>query len=262
MGNNTNNLKVSVVQTPIIWEDPEANRSLFSKKMEKLVEVDLIVLPEMFTSGFSMKAPELAEAMNGPTVKWMVQQGVLYDAAVCGSLMIKENDNYYNRLVWAQPDGKLYWYDKRHLFRMGEEDKVFSSGKRRLIVHWRGWRICPLICYDLRFPVFSRNRNDYDLLLYVANWPASRRNVWRTLLTARAIENQAFCIGINRIGIDGAELEYAGDSMVIDPKGSVLSDGGMDDVILTATLDLQVLHAFREAFPVGLDGDDFILLQK
>ena len=261
MKHKINNLKVALVQTNLIWEDPEANRNLFEQKMKDLPETDLVILPEMFTTGFSMNASGMAESMEGPTVKWMVRQAIRYNAAICGSLILKARENYYNRLIWAQPDGKLLWYDKRHLFRMGKEDLVFSPGKNRLVVHWRGWRICPLICYDLRFPVFSRNQNDYELLLYVANWPDSRRQVWRTLLAARAIENQVYCIGVNRIGEDGAGLHYTGDSLCFNPKGTILKDGQENDSVLSTTLDLQALNRFREKFPVGMDGDAFNLME-
>ena len=257
MKSTIQDLRVAVIQADYHWEDPVANRNLFFKKVNAIEEVDLIVFPEMFTTGFSLNVEEMAEMMDGPSVEWMLKLSGKKDAAVCGSLIIKEKSRYYNRFVWAQPDGKILWYDKRHLFRMGEENEIFTPGNNRLIIEWRGWRICPLICYDLRFPVFSRNRNDYDLLLYVANWPASRRNVWQTLLPARAIENQAYCIGVNRLGTDGAGLPYSGDSMIIDPIGTVMADGEDRDSILVKSLSLEALSAFRKSFPVYLDGDRF-----
>jgi predicted amidohydrolase len=225
---------------------------------------DLIILPEMFTTGFTMNAAALAEPMNLTTFKWLKGQAAQTGAVVTGSYIVKEKDQYFNRLVWMQPDGEYATYDKRHLFRMAHEHKAYSGGRQRLIREWKGWRICPLVCYDLRFPVWSRNglRADgegleYDLLLYVANWPQPRRHAWSALLKARAIENLSYSIGVNRIGLDGKGHSYSGDSAVISPKGEVLFEEAEIETIQTLALSYEQLTAFRTAFPAFMDADSF-----
>jgi predicted amidohydrolase len=212
-----NDLHVSIIQTAIYWESPIANRAEIEEQIAEIKgKTDLILLPEMFTTGFSSNAVELAEPMNFTTHKWMKQMANQYNAAVCGSIIIKENNQFFNRLLFIIPSGETSYYDKKHLFGYGGEDKLFSPGEKKLIVKYLGWNICPLICYDLRFPVFSRNIDlSYDVLIYSASWPASRINVWNTLLPARAIENQSYVIGVNRIGTDGNSIKHNGLSQCI-----------------------------------------------
>lgn len=255
-------LTVSFVQTSLQWHDPHANRQEMGRHIAEIsVPTDLIVLPEMFTTGFSMKAAELAEPVDGPTTDWMRQLAASRDAVVVGSIIIKDQDAYYNRLLWVRPDGTVSHYNKRHLFTLAGEHEVYSSGTDRLIEEWRGWRICPLICYDLRFPVWSRNPldNPYDLLLYVANWPATRRTAWITLLRARAIENLAYTIGVNCVGLDGNGHAYTGDSALLDMRGEYLVEVGNQETSITRALRRSELEAFRERFPALHDGDHFAL---
>ncbi|MCB0408718.1 MAG: amidohydrolase [Flavobacteriales bacterium] len=254
------NLKVTIIQSQLFWEDIDKNLEMFSQKLEQIQEAtDLVVLPEMFSTGFSMNSEKLAESMEGKAVKWMKENAKGKNFVVTGSLIIKEEGKYYNRLIWAQPDGKIQTYDKRHLFRMANENHFFSSGKQKLIVELKGWKICPLICYDLRFPVWSRNQNQqYDCLIYVANWPEARKAPWTKLLQARAIENQVYVIGVNRVGQDGKEINYSGNSAIIDPKGDDISQITEHmESIQTFELDKQDLEDFREKFPVAMDADDF-----
>jgi len=255
------NLTVTVVQTTLHWHQPEKNRAMLDQKLSSLTQpTNLIILPEMFTTGFSMAAPELAETMAGLTLPWLAAQAEKYQAVITGSLIIKEENNYFNRLIWMQPDGNYQHYDKRHLFRMAGETEIFTAGQHKLILTLKGWRICPLICYDLRFPVWSRNRqNEYDLLLYVANWPEKRRLTWQNFLPARANENQAYVIGVNRVGIDGNHISYSGDSSVYDYLGQTLWQQYQEEAVQTLTLDGTALEAYRKAFPAYLDADDFIL---
>lgn len=252
-------LKVSIVQTTMEWENIRENILHFDQRINKIAESDVIVLPEMFTTGFSMQTDLLAEEMNGSAVQWMLNKAKEKNAAITGSVMIKENGRFYNRLIWAQPDGKIFHYDKRHLFRMGNEHQHYSAGNGRIVIEWRGWKICPLICYDLRFPVWARNTDPfYDVLLYVANWPDVRRHPWKTLITARAIENQCYVVAVNRIGKDGRDIEHAGDSCVCDPKGHWISETQpYKESIETIVLSKMELEDFREKFPVLLDGDQF-----
>lgn len=255
------NLRVTIVQCSLYWEDRDANLHQFSDLLKDLRETDLIVLPEMFTTGFSMRANQLAERMDGVSVQWMKQLSAQKNAVVTGSIIVEENGKYYNRLVWAEPNGDVMHYDKRHLFRMGNEHDHYTSGTKKVAPVLKGWRICPLVCYDLRFPVWARNSAPYyDLLLYVANWPDARRHPWKTLLTARAIENQCYVLGVNRIGKDGREIEHAGDSCAIDPKGIWLSKTvPYKTSVETVVLSYSELKDFREKFPVLLDGDTFRL---
>lgn len=256
-------LKVTLIQTHLAWLNPAINRQQFTQRMTTLAgQTDLIVLPEMFTTGFTMEPEQAAESADGPTLEWMQQQAAQLRAALVGSVAVAHGGHFYNRLYWVQPDGVVHTYDKRHLFRMAGEHQCYAPGVKPLLVEWRGWRICPLVCYDLRFPVWSRRRAglDYDVLLYVANWPAARRLVWQTLLSARAIENASYCIGVNCVGIDGKGVHYSGDSAALNFKGEVLQSAGDAEWQATVTLDAGMLVQFREKFPVHLDADKFQLL--
>jgi predicted amidohydrolase len=262
------NLRISLVQGATRWHDPAGNRDYYGRLIAPLHGItDLILLPETFTSGFSNDAIDQAEGMDGPTVAWLREQSRRLDAAITGSVQIRTDDGVFNRLFFATPDGGLQHYDKRHLFRYAKEHERYAAGRERLTVEYKGWRICPLVCYDLRFPVYSRNRFDverpggldYDLLLYVANWPAARAYPWKTLLRARAIENLCFVAGLNRVGTDGNGLDYSGDSAVIDFLGHPLSEATNEEVVTTTTLPAALLLAHRERFPAMLDADAFAL---
>jgi omega-amidase len=254
-------LRLTLLQTELHWQDATANRAMFADLIAAQADTsDLILLPEMFATGYSMEAAANCEADDGASAHWLQEQAALHDVALCGSVVIRENDQYFNRLFWAAPDGSLQHYDKRHLFRMAGEHHKYAAGNERLIVELNGWRICPLVCYDLRFPVWSRNLNDYDLLLYVANWPRSRRSAWRTLLPARAVENLCYCAGVNRIGKDGNDIEYAGDSLIADHLGTVVADAENNPVALQATLSLEKLNRYRKKFPAWKDADKFEIL--
>lgn len=254
-------LRITLIQAPLAWQAPSANRRHFAELMAPLAgQTDLILLPEMFATGFTMEPETQGEPADGETLAWMRAQSTRLGAMLCGSLAVQEGGSCCNRFYWVAPDGTQGAYDKRHLFRMGAEPEHYRAGTRREIFHYRGWRILPLVCYDLRFPVWCRNRNDYDLALCVANWPASRRHAWRTLLTARAIENQCYMAGVNRIGRDGMGLEYSGDSLLLDFKGKALIDGPeAEPFVCTATLDPEALGHFRRKFPAWRDADVFHL---
>jgi len=256
-------LRVTLVQQPLVWAEPAANRERFAALLEPLAgATDLVVLPETFTTGFSMEVERLGEASGGPTYVWLGDLAQELDAAITGSVITADGGRYYNRLLWAEPGGAApRHYDKRHLFRMGREHQHFAAGTRAWTVPWRGFNVCPLVCYDLRFPVFSRRRAglDYQLLLYVANWPAPRALAWRTLLRARAIENQAYVVGVNRVGNDGHGIGHAGDSAAIDYLGQPLAELGAEPAVVTVELDAARLAAFREKFPAHLDADRFTL---
>ncbi|TYA70052.1 amidohydrolase [Seonamhaeicola marinus] len=218
-------LKVAIIQSNLVWENPKENRANFSKKFEELSgTVDLVILPEMFTSGFTMNAENVAESMQGETVSWMKGMASMYNTGVIGSIVISQNKNFYNRLVFIDPSGDIKTYDKKHTFTLAGEDKVYSAGKEKLIVNYKGWKLCPLVCYDLRFPVWARNTANYDVLLYVANWPKPRISAWDALLKARAIENMSYCIGVNRVGVDGLGIEYSGNSAAYDVLGNKISN--------------------------------------
>lgn len=253
-----NNLRIALIQSDIHWHEIGANLAMFEEKIWQIKnEVDVILLPEMFQTGFTMEHQGLAEPMNFTTFKWMKQMAAQKNAAVCGSYIVKEDGKVFNRLLWMQPDGQYHTYDKRHLFRMANEHEHFDMGSEKLIVEWRGWKICPMVCYDLRFPVWSRNVNlAYDLLLYVANWPAVRVNAWDTLLEARAIENVSYSVGLNRVGSDGVGIEYNGHSAAYSPKGEQLAFSEKEE-ILYVDLSADMLLAFREKFPAQLDADKF-----
>lgn len=258
------NLKIALIQSDLHWENKEANLAMFEEKIWQIDEqVDVIVLPEMFNTGFSMDNLFLAEPMNLTTFKWMKQVAAQTNALILGSYMVREKEQFYNRLIWMQPDGEFSIYDKRHLFRLMDEDERYVEGQEALIKNWKGWNICPMICYDLRFPVWSRNINlGYDLLIYIANWPVPRLNAWDTLLQARAIENLAYCVGVNRVGKDGNEVPFHGHSAAIDFKGNVISHLGEDEKIEVVTIDKKPLEAFRKKFPVYLDADKFQILER
>lgn len=255
-------LNVSCIQTELAWENIDQNLKQFSDKLNQVSEdTELIILPEMFTTGFTMNAQEMAEAMDGKSFCWMKEQSSKHNKIIIGSIIIKEDKKYYNRCISMFPNGEYYTYDKGHLFRMEKENKDFTKGKSKTIFKYNDWRVCTLICYDLRFPIWSRNRDEYDLLIYIACWPESRREVWNTLLKARAIENQTYVIGVNRIGNDGEGITYSGDTVVINPKGQIITQANdYKDEIINAELSLDELKQFREKFPVTLDADNFKIL--
>ncbi|AKD58113.1 amidohydrolase [Spirosoma radiotolerans] len=260
-------MNVTFLQTNLYWHDPVANLAMLEEQIFTLeAPTDLVILPEMFTTGFTMDAQAVAEPMNLTTFRWLKQMAAQTGAVVTGSYVVKENGRFFNRLVWMQPDGQFDTYDKRHLFRMAGEDAVYTAGTHRMVKEWKGWRICPLVCYDLRFPVWSRNTSsddsqafDYDLLLYVANWPSARRTAWNTLLQARAIENLSYVVGVNRVGEDGNQHPYSGESAVVDFKGDVLFRQSDAELVHQHTLSLADLQAFRAKFPANLDADSFTL---
>lgn len=252
---------MAIIQSSLFWENPKANRNNFEEKINAIAEaIDLIVLPEMFTSGFTMNPSTVAETMQGETITWLKHFAKAKNIAITGSLVIKENDNFYNRLVFVFPSGEIQFYDKRHLFTLAGEEKKYTAGKEKLIIDYLGWKICPLICYDLRFPVFSRNTEEYDVLLYVANWPKVRINAWDALLKARAIENISYTIGVNRVGIDNDKLEYNGHSQIIDFSGDYILEPQENDSIYYTTLHKNNLLEFREKFGFLNDRDDFTVL--
>lgn len=259
-------LRVSLVQTNLYWENKTKNLAHFTSLLSNIENTDLIILPEMFTTAFTMNANSLAESIEGDTVKWIKQISQNKKCAVVGSFICKESGNFYNRLVWADKYGNVSTYDKRHLFRFAGENEFYTAGKEKLIVELNGWKICPLVCFDLRFPVFSRNTlvnnsPEYDILIYIANWPKSRSSAWKTLLEARAHENQCYTIGVNRIGIDGKGNEYSGDSAVINFKGEKISTIlPSEEKIETITFNYSDLLDFRQKFPVLLDADNFKIL--
>ncbi len=250
-------LNIILIQESLVWEDPDANRSLFDDKLEKIEEhADLVVLPEMFTTGFSMNAKSLAETMEGKTVRWLREKSAFLKADMVGSVIIERNGRFFNRLLWATPAGELHVYDKRHLFRMTGEEAVYSPGSRLLTVELHGWRVRPFVCYDLRFPLWTRNRGvEYDLAVFIANWPEKRASHWRTLLKARAIENQCYVVGVNRIGADGAGLTYCGDSAIIDPLGKVMFELSHEPCVQHFKLSKSLLDKYRKDFPAWMDAD-------
>ena len=254
-------LTVALIQANLDWENPVQNRTNFTDKIHAISEpVDLIVLPEMFTTGFTMNPYNVAETMNGETVLWLKELAKKKDCAITGSLIIKEAAKYYNRLVFVFPTGEIKIYDKRHTFTLAGEDKVYTAGKEKLLVDYKGWKICPLVCYDLRFPVWSRNVENYDLLLYVANWPKPRIEAWDALLKARAIENMTYCIGVNRVGLDVNNYEYVGHSAVYDSLGnSIASIPASIEYVGIITLNAEHLKLTREKLQFLNDRDDFTL---
>jgi len=262
-----NALKIALVQGATRWHDPAANRDYYGALIAQARGSDLVVLPETFTSGFSNEAIHNAETMQGPTVAWLREQARALGAAIAGSVQLRVDGKVYNRLLFVTADGGVTHYDKRHLFRYAGEHERYAAGSERLIVELNGWRICPLVCYDLRFPAWIRNRYDrdarrfdYDLSIFVANWPSARRYAWQTLLRARAIENLSYCAGLNRVGTDGNNLHYAGDSVVLDFLGAPLVELGAQEQVVGVALDYDALAAHRERFPAWMDADDFTLV--
>lgn len=262
------NLRVTIVQSSLHWEDAATNRAMFAQKLQHISDTDVIILPETFTTGFSMKPQSLAEQTQGDTVFWMKQLAAEKKTVVTGSILLEENNKYYNRLLWVQPDGEVLKYDKRHLFSLTGEDKVMSPGNSKLVAQLNDWKIRPLICYDLRFPVWSRNRlmqngeAEYDVLFYVANWPERRSHAWKQLLVARAIENQCYVVGVNRVGNDGNDIYHCGDSLVIDPLGQVLFHANDEEVVHTIEINRDNLLSVRQQFSFLADADDFELVAK
>ena len=259
------NLRVSLVQSHIIWEDKNENLGYYGELLRRISgKTDLAVLPETFSTGFTMNVEPLADEADGITVNTIKKWAADYKMAVAGSFIAKDNGKYYNRAFLITPEGDSLFYDKRHLFQMGHEDQYFTAGDKRLVVSYRGWNICLLVCYDLRFPVWSRNvNNEYDLLIYCANWPEARKKVWKILLQARAIENMSYVCGVNRVGIDGKGFTYRGDSLIISPKGKKLADAGKrEEVTRTVSLSMDEVSELRSKFPAWKDADDFTINLK
>lgn len=266
MNNPQQDLHITLVQSSLHWQSVDANLAMFEEKLWQInTPTDIIILPEMFNTGFSMQSHVLAEPMNFRTFRWMRQMAAQKKAVITGSFIVKEKGHYFNRLIWMQPDGQYRYYDKRHLFRMANEHEYFSPGTSRIICEWKGWRICPLVCYDLRFPVWSRNTHSdvkepvYDVLIYVANWPAARVNAWDALLNARAIENLAYVIGINRTGEDDNGILYNGHSGAYDGRGQKLAFLNESETIVQISLSAKDIISLREKFPAFLDADDFAI---
>ncbi|MCD8444575.1 nitrilase family protein [Tenacibaculum finnmarkense] len=264
--NTHNKLKTVLVQSDIVWENPTENRKLFEEKINKISsDIDLIILPEMFTTGFSMKANHLAETMTGDTVNWMKRLSKEKNCAITGSIIIKEKafnseekELYYNRLLFVHPSGKVDFYDKKHLFTLAGEQKIFTAGTKKSIVNYKGWKICLLICYDLRFPAWARNTDNYDVLLYVASWPSSRIDAWDTLLKTRAIENMSYAIGVNRVGTDANGHQYNGNSVGYDMLGNCISkNNNGEEISLSITLDKEKQTEIRSKFGFLNDKDAF-----
>ncbi len=253
------NLKITLFQGYLFWENIDKNLQNISLRLSSIREkTDLIILPEMFNTGFSMDADKLAEPMNGKTMQWMHKIAKQYDCVVTGSLIIKEGDKFYNRLIWMCPDGAFKQYDKRHLFTLAKEQNTYTAGKKKLIVELKGWKICPVICYDLRFPVWLRNVNEaYDLLIVVANWPERRALHWRTLIPARAVENQTYVIGLNRVGHDGNEIYHSGDSTCISPSGNVVYYKRDEEDVYTFSILAEEVAKTRRTLPFLKDADVF-----
>lgn len=257
-----NALKITLIQAYLFWENIDKNLHNLGLKLSTVKEkTDLIVLPEMFNTGFTMNATALAEEMDGKTIKWMREKANRYGAVVTGSLIIKENGNYYNRLIWMKPDGSYEYYDKKHLFGLAAEEKVYTAGRKKLMVELNGWKIMPVICYDLRFPVWLRNHDElYDLLLVVASWPEKRAKHWNTLIPARAIENQSYIVALNRVGHDGNELYYSGDTTCLDPEGKVVYYKRDEEDIYTFTIYKDAVEKTRQQMPFLKDADQFKII--
>lgn len=254
-------MKIALFQTDLIWENPKENRTFIEKYfINESVTFDLFVLPEMFTTGFSMNPENVAEEMNGETVSWMKLLALKKDCAVCGSLVISENNSFYNRFIFVHPNGKIDFYNKRHLFSLAGEHHKYSKGIEKVIIDYKGWKICPQVCYDLRFPAFSRNHENYDLLLYVANWPKPRTNAWDILLKARAVENLCYVVGVNRIGFDENNHEYIGHSQVIDELGNQILNAEEKQGVFIIELDKNKMHETRNKLNFLNDKDDFEII--
>jgi len=254
-----NELKVTIIQTDLVWENAPENRKNFETKINAITaSTDIIVLPEMFTTGFAMQPEHLAETMDGDTIFWMLQLAKTTNSAICGSIIITENEKYYNRFLFVTPSGEIQFYNKRHLFSLAGEHERYQNDNKQVIIDYKGWRICPLICYDLRFPVWSRNTSNYDVLIYVANWPKPRITAWNTLLKARAIENMSYVVGINRVGTDANGHEYTGNSIVLDELGNEMTPITENTgAIITTTLSKETLLASRDKFNFLNDQDEF-----
>lgn len=251
-------MKVTLIQSPLIWENPKQNRIYFEKKINSISEnTDLIVLPEMFTTGFTMRPELVAETMHGETVIWLQVLAKAKKCAITGSLVIEENNNFHNRMLFVFPSGEIQFYDKKHLFTLAGEDKVYTSGTEKVIVNYLNWKICLQVCYDLRFPVFSRNSEDYDLLIYVASWPKIRINAWDALLKARAIENMSYAIGVNRIDEDDNGYQYTGHSQIVDYLGEYVVEPAESENIFMAELDKQKMISTRQKLGFLDDRDHF-----
>lgn len=254
-------MKITLIQQDILWENKLRNLEKLGKLISEIpAETDLVILPEMFNTGFSMKPAELAENFRSETFEWMQGIAVKSNIGICGSFIISENGNFYNRWIFVSSEGDVWSYDKRHLFIITGEERLFTRGENRVVFNYKGLRICPNVCYDLRFPVWSRNRNDYDLLINSSNWPESRRDVWMTLLKARALENQCYVAGVNRTGIDGTGIKYCGDSMILGPKGEIIAEGKQnEESLVSGDISIDELSDFRKKFPVLDDSDDFTI---
>ncbi|HRW20475.1 MAG TPA: amidohydrolase [Bacteroidales bacterium] len=253
-------LRISLVQNNPVWENKKANLAKLDTIISEISDTDIIVLPEMFTTGFTMRTRLLAEDMQGNSVKWMQNHARERNIAICGSIIISDGTKYYNRFLFVTPQ-EVYYYDKRHLFRMGEEELSYNAGNSRIIINFRGWRILLQVCYDLRFPVWSRNRNDYDILINTANWPSARRKVWDTLLKARAIENQCVVAACNRVGVDGRYIEYNGGSGFINERGELIKQAQDNkEEVLQCKLSLSKLQDFRNVFPAWKDADNYRII--
>lgn len=251
-------MKIALIQSSLVWENPTANRSYLETQINAITEtIDVVVLPEMFTTGFTMHPDSVAETMKGETVSWMIALAKAKNCAITGSSIINESDQFYNRLLFVFPSGEILYYDKRHLFSLAGEDKIYTSGQEKVIIEYRGFKICPLICYDLRFPVFSRNVENYDVLLYVANWPKPRVNAWDSLLKARAIENMCYVIGVNRIGFDSNNHEYVGHSQAVDFLGNYLVEPFENEAVKIVTLDKDEMLETRQKLNFLNDKDVF-----
>lgn len=254
-------MKVSLIQAPLVWENPKANRDYFEGKINEIItNTNLIVLPEMFTSGFTMNPEQVAESMQGETLVWLQTLAKARNCAITGSMVIQEDGKFFNRLLFVFPSGKMVHYDKKHLFTLAGEDEVYAPGTKKIVIEYLGWKICPFICYDLRFPVFSRNTVDYDLLIYVASWPKTRTNAWDILLQARAVENMSYAIGVNRVGTDANGYEYIGHSQVVDYLGNHVQKPHEDEATLTVVLNKDSLMETREKLSFLNDKDNFIVL--
>lgn len=251
-------MKIALFQTNLTWENPSANRIFIEENfMNEKEKVDLFILPEMFTSGFTMNPENVAEKIDGETVSWLKSLALMKDCAICGSLVIQENGNYYNRFIFVHPNGKTDFYDKRHLFSLAGEHEKYSKGTSKVIIDYLGWKICPQVCYDLRFPAFSRNDENYDVLVYVANWPKVRIQAWDSLLKARAIENLCYTIGVNRIGYDANNHEYIGHSQVIDELGNYILEANEKQGLFIVALDKQKMLNTRKKLNFLNDKDIF-----
>ncbi len=255
-------LTVTLVQTALFWEDIEANIALFDEKIDAITEeTDLIILPEMFTTGFTMNAANLAQRMDGSGVSWLRQKSEEKGTDIAGSVIIEEAGKYYNRLIWAKPTGEIVTYDKEHLFRLAGEEKVYSASHKKITVELNGWRIRPFVCYDLRFPIWTRNLEPlYDVAIFIANWPEKRSAHWRLLLQARAVENQCYVIGVNRVGEDGNGYPHRGDSSVVDVQGNILFQKENEACVHTARLSHEKMAKYRKYFPAWMDADRELIL--